>query len=363
MTNKHTATTIDLFCGAGGLSLAARNVGIRVLGAIDIDHNACRTYQRNFTGRRKDKPVLLQKDILEIHAMEFLRQLGLRAGHLDILMGGPPCQGYSLHRLKNSGVKDPRNALLVRYIEFVAEIQPKAFIIENVPGLLCDRHREYVRKLYILAKRAGYDLARPVVLNAADYGVPQTRKRVFIIGTRGNLPSDFQWPPTPTHFDPKSMLVKQAGCQSWQTASIVFSKPISTGDPNNVHMCHSPEMMRVFASTPRNGGSRRHSNRMLQCHATHDGHWDVYGRIDPFKPGPTMTTACINPSKGRFLHPTNNHGITVRHAARFQTFPDDFFFEGGLISAAAQVGNAVPIRLGEAVLRVVLGLVNRTPDE
>ncbi len=357
MKNNSRATAIDLFCGAGGLSLAARNIGIRVLGGLDNDGNACRTYRLNFFGARMDEPILIEKDILEIHAKKFLRLLKLRPGQLDILMGGPPCQGYSIHRLKDSGVKDPRNALLVRYIEFVSVIKPKAFIIENVPGLLRDRHRAYVQKLYRLAEEAGYRLAPPVTLNAMDYGVPQNRKRVFILGTRAPAASDAQWPPLPTHFDPASALVTESGLAGWETASGVFRELPRGPDPNNVHMQHTDELVRVFASTPRNGGSRRHSNRMLRCHEKHDGHWDVYGRIDPNKPGPTMTTACINPSKGRFVHPTKNHGITVRQAARFQTFPDDFVFEGGLMASAAQVGNAVPVLLGEAVLRSVLAFV------
>jgi DNA (cytosine-5)-methyltransferase 1 len=353
MTRRAT-TAVDLFCGAGGLSLAARNVGIRVLGGLDNDRDACRTYRWNLINGRKAPPVLIERDILAIRATEFLRLLNLRPGQLDILMGGPPCQGYSIHRLKDSGVRDPRNALLVRYIEFVSVIKPKAFVIENVPGLLYEKHSSYLHRLYKLARRAGYRVAAPVTLNALDYGVPQNRKRVFILGTRCRAGEDAQWPPLPTHFDPTSALVREGGMFAWQTAATVFRRPILAADPNTAHMRHSKELVQVFASTPHNGGSRRHSNRMLRCHEEHDGHWDVYGRIDPSRPGPTMTTACINPSKGRFLHPTKNHGISVRHAARFQTFPDAFVFKGGLMSAAAQVGNAVPVLLGEAVLKSVL---------
>jgi DNA (cytosine-5)-methyltransferase 1 len=118
-------------------------------------------------------------------------------------------------------------------------------------------------------------------------------------------------------------------------------------------MNHSKKLLEVFNSTPINGVSRAQSKRQLPCHKNHNGHKDVYGRIDPKKPGPTITTGCVNPSKGRFLHPTRNHGITVRHAARFQTFPDDFVFSGGLMASAVQIGNAVPIRLGKRVIASV----------
>lgn len=116
-------------------------------------------------------------------------------------------------------------------------------------------------------------------------------------------------------------------------------------------MNHGPELLDAFKRTPPNGGSRKDSGRILACHKDHDGHKDVYGRIDPTVPAPTMTTACINPSKGRFVHPTEHHGITVRQAARIQTFSDDFVFKGGLTAAGRQIGNAVPVDLGIALIK------------
>ena len=132
-------------------------------------------------------------------------------------------------------------------------------------------------------------------------------------------------------------------------------------DENAIHMNHNCEIDEALKATPKNGGSRKDSGRILPCHKEHDGHKDVYGRIDPNKPGPTMTTACINPSKGRFVHPTKNHGITARHAARLQTFPDDYMFEGNPSQIATQIGNAVPMKLVEALaptLHCALGLTD-----
>lgn len=180
---------------------------------------------------------------------------------------------------------------------------------------------------------------------------PQTRKRVFIFGIREDVRIiEGKWPPVPTHDSPEN----DAGLPVWVTASSVFENDLVAGDANNIRMNHSKALIDVFKSTPKNGGSRSQSSRVLPCHKYHNGHKDVYGRIDPRRPGPTMTTSCTNPSKGRFVHPTRNHGITVRHAARFQTFPDDFIFCGGIISASRQVGNAVPIRLGQAVIKSIL---------
>jgi len=115
-------------------------------------------------------------------------------------------------------------------------------------------------------------------------------------------------------------------------------------------MQHGEKLLETFKATPPNGGSRKDSGRVLDCHRDHDGHKDVYGRIDPTRPAPTMTTACVNPSKGRFVHPTLHHGITLRQAARLQTFPDWFVFEGGLMAGGVQVGNAVPVDMAAALL-------------
>jgi len=177
---------------------------------------------------------------------------------------------------------------------------------------------------------------------------------VFVLGIRSCLKHTIVWPPAPSYFNPESPEVVKLGRPTWRSAKEVFEQGLAKGDENRMHMQSCEELVAVFRSTPKNGGSRHESERKLKCHDGHDGHKDVYGRIDPNKPGPTMTTACINPSKGRFVHPTLDHGISARHAARFQGFPENFVFTGGLMAAGVQIGNAVPIPLGEAVLRATL---------
>ena len=187
--------------------------------------------------------------------------------------------------------------------------------------------------------------APPVVLDARNYGVPQRRRRVFILGVLPDAAQDdFTWPPPPTHAPAGA-----SGLLPWRNCSEAF-RPAAEGDPNDLHMNHSADLVAAFARTPINGGSRHQSGRLLNCHRDHDGHNDVYGRMDPAKPAPTMTTACINPSKGRFVHPVENHGITLWQAARIQTFPDSFSFTGGLMAAGSQIGNAVPVVLGRSLL-------------
>lgn len=345
---------VDLFCGAGGFSLAAQRSKLNVVGAVENFPHACTTYFHNFIENKQNPPTLFQDDIRELDPEAVVRTLGLEAGELDLLLGGPPCQGYSSHRINDAGVDDPRNELLIQYFQFVEAFRPKAFIVENVPGMLWERHTQYVDRFYELADNASYHVFDPIILNAKNYSIPQNRRRVFILGLSEPATDELQWPPIQTHFAPNSPEVLKQNQPAWVTAGVAFEAPLQKDDPNNLHMNHTEELIEVFRSTPPNGGSRTESNRILPCHQNgYGGHKDVYGRINPDQVGPTMTTGCFNPSKGRFLHPTEHHGITIRHAARFQTFPDDFIFHGGITAEGTQVGNAVPIYLGEQVIGVV----------
>ncbi|CAI0953241.1 DNA cytosine methyltransferase [Serratia liquefaciens] len=368
---------IDLFSGAGGFSLAALDLGIEILAAIELDKDACDTYRKNLIQKRENSIKLLNKDIMTISPDELMDSLQLKEKELDLIIGGPPCQGFSSHRIKNAGVNDPRNELLIRYYDFVKIFQPKMFLVENVPGLLWEKHKDYLNNFKRLAANSGYNILGPLKLNAKDYGVPQNRNRVFILGLRDDISiSGGDWPPSPTHFKDKKPY--------WVNASEIFEKPtpsiiekITTvlgqdvaqklkfkntlkenkSDPNNIHMNHADYMIERFSLTPING-SREDVDFRLPCHSNgYVGHKDVYGRIRLSLPGPTITTGCFNPSKGRFLHPWDNHGITVRQAARFQTFPDDYIFSGGIISQGKQVGNAVPVNLGKILLKSCVEII------
>ena len=342
---------VDLFAGAGGFSLAAQYAGCVVEFAIECDKHAASTYRKNFC-QGFDATTLYEQDIFyaDPHALAEKHFNG--TNRCDLVLGGPPCQGFSTHRIKDAGVDDPRNALTFRYLSFVDALRPKAFLMENVPGILWPRHASYLDAFFNDVKKAGYIPMEPVKLDARDYGVPQRRNRVFFLGLRKDISiEDFTWPPKSTHA-PEGI----NGLKEWENCADAF-KAAPEGDPNSIHMNHGAELICAFENTPLNGGSRKDSGRILKCHENHDGHKDVYGRIDKRKPAPTMTTACINPSKGRFVHPVEHHGITVRQAARIQTFPDDFKFDGGLISAGQQVGNAVPIKLGEILIHHIMEIL------
>jgi DNA (cytosine-5)-methyltransferase 1 len=374
--SNNILTAVDLFSGAGGFSLGAYNIGINVLAAVEIDRDACETYRNNIIKKRSPETKLFERDILLFDPVEFKQELKLQLGELDCLIGGPPCQGFSSHRLKNKGVNDPRNQLLLRYFDFVKELKPKFFLVENVPGLLWPRHEPYLQRFKNLSLSNGYKIFGPTRLNAKHFGIPQNRIRIFVLGIRSDQnPVNTVWPPRADHFAPGK------GKPEWVPAASVFSKPpkevlnylekivglskagnlpFNSGiidqrkDLSAVRMNHAAHMIKRFSDTPING-SRSDNPYSLECHANgHDGHKDVYGRIRLGQPGPTITTGCFNPSKGRFLHPWEDNGITIRHAARFQTFPDDFIFSAGITSQAKQVGNAVPVQLAEVVLKTAL---------
>lgn len=348
---------MDLFAGAGGFSLAARQVGLDVRLAIESSRQAVDTYRTNLC-RAVSAPIVLAADICSIDPAEARAAAYDETETCDLMLGGPPCQGFSTHRLNGAGVADERNDLIHVYFEFVQAFAPSVFLMENVPGMLWARHAATLDRFYIEGAKAGYDVQEPVVVDARNYGVPQRRKRVFILGLRRGLTlGDLPWPPEPTHGRP-SACAKDPSLKPWLNCAHVFA-PGRPGDVNDVHMRPGQTLLETFRRTPPNGGSWRDSGRVLACHVGHDGHNDVYGRIDPSQPAPTMTTACINPSKGRFVHPTLDHGITARQAARIQTFPDGFTFSGGLMAAGVQIGNAVPIRLGERLLSHLVPLLRR----
>ena len=346
---KKLYNCVDLFSAAGGFSLAAQRSGFDVKLAIENDKHSANTYRKNICKNQKVPPVLIEDDITSLSPSEVYEDTYEEDERCDLLLGGPPCQGFSTHRINNAGVSDIRNELILTYFEFVRAFKPRVFLMENVPGILWERHKPYLDRFYLEGRRSGYDVLEPITLDTRDYGLPQRRKRVFVLGIRKDVGlTNIAWPPKRTHGN-VSAVTEDSSLKPWESCAEIFRTALPD-DINNVHMNHCAELVEAFKNTPPNGGSRKDSGRVLDCHKNHDGHKDVYGRIDPSQPAPTMTTACINPSKGRFVHPTKHHGITVRHAARIQTFPDSFVFEGGLTSAGKQIGNAVPVKMGQILI-------------
>ncbi len=262
-----------------------------------------------------------------------MRELHIEPGELDLLAGCPPCQGFSTLRTRQRArsVEDKRNDLVFEFMRFVEAFRPKAIMMENVPNLASDnRMLEMLRSL----KEWGYygELDAVRVLNAADYGVPQRRRRMILLSGRfGTIP--FARPET---------------VQPTVGSAIGELHVPGTGtDPlHDYSMRHSDHVMALIRNVPKDGGSRTDlpEEFRLDCHRRSDGYKDVYGRMAWKSVAPTITSGCFNPSKGRFLHPDQDRAITLREASLLQTFPNQYHISlrRGRSAAAAQIGNALP---------------------
>lgn len=316
---------IDLFSGAGGLTLGLKQAGFDVIGAIEIDSLCAETYKLNHPG-----VAVWEKDIQTVPVSAVKRRLGLRVGELGLLAGCPPCQGFSSIRTLNGGraVRDGSRNLVLEFVRFVEGLKPKAVMLENVPGLGGDRR---MRKVLVRLSQLGYT-CRWRVLNAADYAVPQRRKRLILLGSlAGAVP--FARPAVTRRS------VREVICG--------LPRPGTSGDElHDLPENRSQRVLRLIRRVQCDGGGRRALGLryQLECHRTTNGFRDVYGRMAWDDVAPTITGGCINPSKGRFLHPSQNRAITLREAALLQTFPKSYFFslERGKYAAAAMIGNALP---------------------
>jgi DNA (cytosine-5)-methyltransferase 1 len=333
---------IDLFCGCGGASLGLKMAGCRVVAAIDIDPVACKTYSEN-VGLT---PVC--QDLRFFNGQRILEFYGLEKNDVDLVVGCPPCQGFSsLRRTRYPTGKDPRKDLVNIFLDRVSEIQPKAVIFENVLGIVRGEGNEYFQNFLLRMEKMGYTNAWDVI-NAADYGVPQFRKRVIALSVKNDL-GRLTFPPK-THAHPAKI---KDGQKPWKTVrdAIGDLPPLNPGEhssiPNHSARMHSPKVLEIIKSIPKNGGSRRSlpPQLWLPCHkelAGKKGAESVYGRMSWDKPSPTITCRCTTPSSGRFIHPEQDRAITPREAARLQSFGDDVIFPQEFTVAERLIGNAVP---------------------
>jgi len=314
---------VDLFSGCGGLTLGLKQAGFKVIGAVEINPSAAETYGKNHLGVK-----IWQKDIRKLAGAEILRALGLKKYQLDLLAGCPPCQGFS--RIRRHGEKDLRNDLLFEFLRIAEALRPKVVLLENVPGITGDkRFSIFIERL----KSYGY-CCKWDILDAADFGVPQRRKRLIVIGSRVG----------PIDLPQKNTRWRR---QTVRDCIGSLKEPIKSKDRlHRMHLNCTPRIKKLIAKIPVDGGSRiaLGKRRQLACHRKTDGFRDVYGRMKWDDVAPTLTGGCFNPSKGRFLHPEQNRPISMREAANIQTFPKSYHFpaDSGLINIARLIGDALP---------------------
>jgi DNA (cytosine-5)-methyltransferase 1 len=343
----------DLFAGAGGLTQGFKDAGFTPVIAVEFDRWAAETYEANF-GRHvlvcpiEDVGVSASRDGTLTWTGKDLegRPVCLSTPPIDVLVGGPPCQGFSpLGRMSDWERADPRNKLWRHYVRILKIVRPKVFVIENVPQLLRSAEYEQLARI-VSTKPLGYRL-KADVLNAAHFGVPQTRRRAIIIGSRvgaANLP-------------PQTI-------ERCTVRDAIGDLPLTPND-DNWHVSRNPRLMSVerYKCVPAGGNRfdllKKRPDLTPRCWVRKtSGSTDVFGRMEWDKPAPTIRTEFFKPEKGRYLHPQAHRPITIREAARLQTFPDGFAFAGSNVQVAKQIGNAVPVRLARAIASHVKRLLH-----
>jgi DNA (cytosine-5)-methyltransferase 1 len=349
---KRKFRVIDLFAGAGGFTLGLCKTGrFEPVFANDFNAYAAKTYNANFGDH------CLHGDINDL-----LVNSSFRFPEAEIVIGGPPCQGFSPLNKQREG--DPRKQLWRAYMEVVRRVNPIAFVMENVPELLSSSEFGDIKAL---AESMGY-FVTPGILNAADFGVPQRRKRAIILASRtGKLPL-----PNPTHGNPlKSPTLFQHGLLPWETVMRAIEdlpEPEGTelrmGEvppPLDLHFGRTPtkQSLSRYRCVPEGGNrfdlQRKRPDLTPKCWIRKkSGGTDLFGRLWGDRPAFTIRTEFFKPEKGRYLHPSQHRPITHREAARLQSFPDSFKFTGTKIEIAKQIGNAVPPLLGQRVAEVLL---------
>lgn len=318
-------TAIDLFCGCGGLTVGLKRAGFRVVAAVDAHPLSVKTYRAN----HRDVHVR-EVDITKLEPLDLLKDVHLERGDPDLLAGCPPCQGFSVLRTLNGAVRvqDPRNDLLLEFQRFVEALRPRAVMMENVPGLAGDeRFIAFCKRM----KTLGY-VGDHGILDAAEYGVPQRRRRLIYLAALGvEVP-----------------FAKEGRARKTVRQAIGgLPKAGESGDAvHDMAENRSPRIREMIRRIPKDGGSRTDlpEQYKLGCHQRCNGFYDIYGRMAWEEVAPTITSGCFNPSKGRFLHPEENRAITMREAALLQGFPRRYKFPvvTNKEAIALMIGNALP---------------------
>lgn len=339
---KPRLNAIDLFSGCGGLTLGLKKAGFNVVRAVELDKRAAETYTKNHPEVR-----LLQQDILTLGGADLLDGLHIKKGELDLLAGCPPCQGFSRIRRRNSKKvsRDHRNDLVLKFGKLIAEISPRAVMLENVPGMERDGR---FSKLLGMLRRHGYKFSWKI-LNVSDFGVPQRRHRLVVLACKAKRPIVGE--------------INTSNPQTVRQAIGAIEHPRKSNRPlHRLLASYSNSVKSIIRMIPKDGGSRSAlpSEMALECHRKFVGFRDVYGRMAWDDLSPTITGGCVNPSKGRFLHPIQHRAITVFEASLLQSFPKTYKFlpKYGRYPNAEMIGNALPPKFAKTVSSYMADVLN-----
>lgn len=368
----------DLFCGTGGFSKGFENAingKFETVFGNDYLPIAVETFKLN----HKDAYALCG-DVRKVRCEEVQRKLKLKKGDLDLIIGGPPCQGFSSIRpFRSSNEDDPRNTLFEEFARFVNFFRPKALVLENVVGLATHKGGETIDQIQNCFAQLGYECEWKI-LNAAHFGVPQRRERLILIGAQKGAKLTYPKPlfrsaePTIGHRDKNKMLLSEKDLP--QAISVMDA----IGDLPEIE---SGEEATAYTKKPRHDfqkerrknqkkltmhSSTRHSPKMLEIikhagpniscipkHLISSGFSSCYSRLDADKPSVTITVNFVHPASNRCIHPKLNRALTPREGARIQSYDDDFQFAGNRSQIVKQIGNAVPPVLGQRIAEAIAG--------
>ena len=340
---------IDIFSGAGGLSLGAINAGIEIPIAIEKDPNAAKTFQKN----HPDSKVITD-DISNInpHSLNIENPL--------IIFGGPPCQGFSLSNSKTRNEKNENNKLYREFIRFIEELKPRWFLFENVEGIVSFNKGETIKLIKQNFEELGYTVNYKV-LTASDYGVPQDRNRFILVGNKEGV--FFEFPEK----QPQKVSVMEAigdlpvlangqieEALPYKSSPSEYAKRLRNGNPkalqNYVSRNNDLVLERYRYIKPGQNWKAIPDHLMQNYKDKNNCHSGIYKRLNPEMPSVVIS----NYRKNMLIHPEQDRGLSVREAARIQSFPDDFIFEGSLMHIQQQIGNAVPPLLAEVIFKQIM---------
>ena len=358
---EHTINTtfagIDIFCGAGGMSLGAQWAGVYVHAAVEIDPWCALTYRKHHATTE-----VIMSDIKKVDPKKWIDF------HPFIVFGGPPCQGFSSSNTKTRTLENPKNWMFKEYIRFIKELRPTWFVFENVPGFKNFKNGAICKELESALAKLEYEYIYSNILNAADFGVPQLRKRFFMIGNNQGI-----------RFIPPAarkiiVTVKEAlsDLPSLQNGGkfdeLPYKEIKNLSEYASLMRCHSQKAKQNFVSRNKEYIIQRYQyikpgqnweaipHELMQNYkdlaACHSG---IYKRLDPDQP----SVVIANFRKNMLIHPYEHRGLSLREAARLQSFPDDCLFSGPLESMQQQIGNAVPPLLAKAVFEQIIHLSDK----
>jgi DNA (cytosine-5)-methyltransferase 1 len=368
---RRQLTAIDLFCGCGGISKGLQNAGFEVLAGVDVEANYLCTFSHNFPNAKS-----LKIDIEAISPKQFMETSGINRGQIDLIAGGPPCQGFSKNvPRKNRFLEDPRNQLIKVFLDYCEALRPRFVILENVAEMKNGFDKTYTDEVVSRLETEDYTVTY-MVLNAADYGVPQRRRRAFFIANREGI--KFQ-PPTPTHSKNETgLFALPSYVNVWEAIGDLPSKKHTENKDVLCEYICAPfsdyqKLMRNGNRTVSNHVARflqeKQFERISSLKAgqgmkdlpehlqTRGGYSGAYGRLTKEMVAPTITRWVFHPGSGRWGHPVDERLLTIREIARIQSFPDNFEFIGSYTQRAGQLGNAVPPLLAQRIAESMLAQV------